>query len=56
MGEFEVELHLGREVIVLDAERKRVIDDQETIDTFDKLLLATGGRPQRLPNELSKKG
>jgi 3-phenylpropionate/trans-cinnamate dioxygenase ferredoxin reductase subunit len=47
--EFEVELHLGREVTVLDAERKRVIDDQETIYTFEKLLLATGGRPQRLP-------
>jgi NADPH-dependent 2,4-dienoyl-CoA reductase/sulfur reductase-like enzyme len=47
--EFEVELHLGREVTVLDPERKRVVDHKETMYTFDRLLLATGGRPQRLP-------
>jgi 3-phenylpropionate/trans-cinnamate dioxygenase ferredoxin reductase subunit len=47
--DIEFELHLGREVQVLDAGRKHVIDDQGTTFTFDKLLLATGGRPRRLP-------
>lgn len=47
--EAQVELHLGREVQILDAERKRVTDDQETIYNFDKLLLATGGTPRSLP-------
>jgi 3-phenylpropionate/trans-cinnamate dioxygenase ferredoxin reductase subunit len=47
--EAQVELHLGREVQILDVERKRVSDDRETVYTFDKLLLATGGTPRRLP-------
>jgi 3-phenylpropionate/trans-cinnamate dioxygenase ferredoxin reductase subunit len=48
-AEFQVALHLGREAQVLDAQRKRLTDDQGTIYTFDKLLLATGGTPRRLP-------
>jgi NADPH-dependent 2,4-dienoyl-CoA reductase/sulfur reductase-like enzyme len=44
-----VEFHLGRRIELLDAPRKRVIDDQQNAWTFDKLLLATGGRPRRLP-------
>lgn len=47
--DFEAELHLGREAQILDAQRKRVTDDQGMIYTFDKLLLATGGTPRRLP-------
>jgi 3-phenylpropionate/trans-cinnamate dioxygenase ferredoxin reductase subunit len=47
--EFQVALHLGREAQVLDAQPKRLTDDQGTIYTFDKLLLATGGTPRRLP-------
>lgn len=47
--EFQVALHLGREAQVLDAQRKRLTDNQGTIYTFDKLLLATGGTPRRLP-------
>jgi 3-phenylpropionate/trans-cinnamate dioxygenase ferredoxin reductase subunit len=47
--EFQVTLHLGREAQVLDAQRKRLTDDQGTIYVFDKLLLATGGTPRRLP-------
>jgi 3-phenylpropionate/trans-cinnamate dioxygenase ferredoxin reductase subunit len=47
--ELQVALHLGREAQVLDAQRKRLTDDQGTIYTFDKLLLATGGTPRRLP-------
>jgi 3-phenylpropionate/trans-cinnamate dioxygenase ferredoxin reductase component len=44
-----VALHLGRTADTLDRQHKRVIDDQGTIYTFDKLLLATGGTPRRLP-------
>src|SRR5260221_2800252 len=44
-----VEFHLGRQVETLDLHEKRAVDDQRTVYTFDKLLLATGGRPRRLP-------
>ena len=43
-----VEFHLGRNAQRLDPNNKRVIDDQGTEYTFDKLLLATGGTPRRL--------
>src|SRR3989442_3192080 len=33
----------------LDKTGKLVVDDRGTVYTFDKLLLATGGRPRRLP-------
>lgn len=44
-----VTLHLGRQARTLDPTNKRVTDDQGTVYTFDKLLLATGGTPRRLP-------
>jgi NADPH-dependent 2,4-dienoyl-CoA reductase/sulfur reductase-like enzyme len=44
-----VTLHLGRQARTLDPANKRVTDDQGTVYTFDKLLLATGGTPRRLP-------
>jgi NADPH-dependent 2,4-dienoyl-CoA reductase/sulfur reductase-like enzyme len=44
-----VSLHLGRTATALDARNKSVTDDQGTVYAFDKLLLATGGRPRRLP-------
>src|SRR3972149_5864133 len=43
------ELHLGRTARSLDPQNKRVVDDQGTVYTYDKLLLATGGTPHRLP-------
>ncbi len=43
-----VTLHLGRQARTLDPPNKRVTDDQGTVYTFDKLLLATGGTPRRL--------
>jgi 3-phenylpropionate/trans-cinnamate dioxygenase ferredoxin reductase subunit len=43
----EVSLHLGRLAQVLDPSQRRVCDDQGTVYTFDKLLLATGGIPRR---------
>lgn len=44
-----VDLHLGRTASRLDLAAKRVADDQGTSYTFNKLLLATGGTPRRLP-------
>ena len=43
------QLHLGRTVKSLDLPRKQVSDDQDTTYSFEKLLLATGGTPRRLP-------
>jgi len=42
-------LHLGRKAVSLDPKAKRVRDDQGTVYTYQKLLLATGGTPRRLP-------
>jgi NADPH-dependent 2,4-dienoyl-CoA reductase/sulfur reductase-like enzyme len=44
-----VTLHLGRTAKRLDALNKQVTDDQGTTYSYDKLLLATGGTPRRLP-------
>jgi NADPH-dependent 2,4-dienoyl-CoA reductase/sulfur reductase-like enzyme len=44
-----VDLHLGRRAQALDPRDKRVTDDQGAEYTYDKLLLATGGTPRRLP-------
>src|SRR5215218_6492722 len=44
-----VELHLGRAGRLLDLQHKRVVDDRGTEYGFDKLLLATGVTPRRLP-------
>ncbi|MBZ5639298.1 MAG: FAD-dependent oxidoreductase [Acidobacteriia bacterium] len=43
------EFHLGRKIVALDAAGKRATDDRGTVHTFEKLLLATGGTPRRLP-------
>ena len=44
-----VELHLGRTVRLLDPRTRQAVDDRGTAYEFDKLLLATGSRPRRLP-------
>ena len=44
-----VDLHLGRRAMALDLGKKEIADDKNTAFTFDKLLLATGGTPRRLP-------
>jgi NADPH-dependent 2,4-dienoyl-CoA reductase/sulfur reductase-like enzyme len=44
-----VALHLGRKAVSLDPANKTVTDDQGTVHTFEKLLLATGATPRRLP-------
>lgn len=45
----KADLHLGRRVTSVDVKGKQIADDTGNVHTFDKLLLATGGRPRRLP-------
>ena len=45
----QVDLHLGRTVTAIDVEHRRAGDDQKEVYSFQKLLLATGGSPRRLP-------
>jgi NADPH-dependent 2,4-dienoyl-CoA reductase/sulfur reductase-like enzyme len=47
--EHKVELVLGRTVTSIDPQMKQVLDDQHESYTYDKLLLATGGTPSKLP-------
>jgi len=44
-----VTFHLGRKAQRLDARKKTVTDDEGATHTYDKLLLATGASPKRLP-------
>jgi NADPH-dependent 2,4-dienoyl-CoA reductase/sulfur reductase-like enzyme len=44
-----VDFHLGRTARVLDLRERRVVDDRGSTYGFDKLLLATGVTPRRLP-------
>src|SRR4051794_4449985 len=44
-----VETHLGRRAVVLNPSLKQVVDDEGNSYMFDKLLIATGGTPRRLP-------
>jgi 3-phenylpropionate/trans-cinnamate dioxygenase ferredoxin reductase component len=48
-NQLDIDLHLGRTGRVLDLQHKRVVDDRGTEYGFDKLLLATGVTPRRLP-------
>lgn len=45
----DARLHLGHAVVALDPAARRVRDDQGEEYTFERLLLATGGTPRRLP-------
>jgi NADPH-dependent 2,4-dienoyl-CoA reductase/sulfur reductase-like enzyme len=44
-----VELALGRRIVSLDLARREARDDLDESYSYEKLLLATGGRPRRLP-------
>lgn len=44
-----LELNLNRRAKQLNVKKKEVTDDRGEVHTFDKLLLATGGRVRRLP-------
>ena len=41
--------YFGRRVVTLDVEGRRVTADDGDMHTYDRLLLATGGTPRRLP-------
>ena len=45
-----VDLHLGRRITGIDLEGRVAIDDQGESFGWERLLLATGGRPRRLPS------
>lgn len=44
-----VDLHLGRRAVALDPHARTVNDDHGEVYRYDRLLLATGGTPRRLP-------
>lgn len=44
-----VDLRLGRRVTAIDTRRKSVTDAHGEVVSYDRLLLATGGTPRRLP-------
>jgi 3-phenylpropionate/trans-cinnamate dioxygenase ferredoxin reductase subunit len=46
---FSVDLHLGRTARSIDLHNKVVRDDQGEDYSYEKLLLATGGTPRKLP-------
>jgi 3-phenylpropionate/trans-cinnamate dioxygenase ferredoxin reductase component len=43
-------IHLQTTVVQLDPAQKFVVDDRQTKYTYEKLLIATGGTPRRLPS------
>lgn len=48
--EIDLEMHLGRIVKKIDRSNKHVVDDQGNVFKYEKLLIATGGTPKKLPN------
>ncbi len=44
-----VDLHLGREIVELDLDARRATDDAGETYEYERLLLATGGSPRRIP-------
>ncbi len=53
-GSLGVDLLLGRTVTAIDPWNKHVVDDRKVVHGFEKLLLATGGTPRRLPADDGK--
>lgn len=47
--EYNITLHLSTHITRLDAENRYLVDDKGNKYEFEKLLLATGGRPIKLP-------
>ncbi len=47
--DLDVDLTLGRRVVSLDLEARRAADDAGDVYEYERLLLATGGSPRRLP-------
>ena len=49
-AERAVELHLGRRIVSLDLDGRTATDDTGETYEYERLLLATGGTPRRLPS------
>jgi NADPH-dependent 2,4-dienoyl-CoA reductase/sulfur reductase-like enzyme len=47
-GELDVQLRVGRRIVGLDLDARRAIDDQGESYSYERMLLATGGRPRRV--------
>jgi NADPH-dependent 2,4-dienoyl-CoA reductase/sulfur reductase-like enzyme len=47
--ELGVDIHSGRRIVSLDLEARTASDDTGATHAYEKLLLATGGTPRRLP-------
>jgi len=45
------DLRLGRRATAINTKQKSVTDDRGNVVSYDKLLLATGGTPRRLPKQ-----
>jgi 3-phenylpropionate/trans-cinnamate dioxygenase ferredoxin reductase component len=45
-----LDLRLGRRAAVIDTKKREVRDDQGGVHRYEKLLLATGGQPRKLPS------
>ncbi|MBI4172408.1 MAG: FAD-dependent oxidoreductase [Actinobacteria bacterium] len=48
-ADLDVDLRLGRRIVSLELDARRATDDQGEAYSYERLLLATGGRPRRLP-------
>src|SRR2546422_2389004 len=48
------DLRLGRRATAIETRQKTVTDDHGDVFTYDKLLLATGGTPRRLPGQTGR--
>jgi 3-phenylpropionate/trans-cinnamate dioxygenase ferredoxin reductase subunit len=44
-----VDIHVGKEIVAIDPAGKSAVDKEGVEYTWEKLLLATGGAPRRLP-------
>ena len=47
--ELGVDVHLARRIVSLDLDAHTVTDDDGEVHAYERLLLATGGTPRRLP-------
>jgi 3-phenylpropionate/trans-cinnamate dioxygenase ferredoxin reductase component len=45
-----VEIHTGRRIVALDLAARTATDDADATHSYEKVLLATGGTPRRLPS------
>ena len=49
-ADLHVDLRLGRSIVALDLSARQATDDAGETYAYERLLLATGGRPRRLPS------